>query len=154
MNIIARNKKAFFDYEILETYEAGIVLLGSEVKALRKTRVNLKDSFIKIIKAEAFVFGMHISCLETTNSYFRPKETRERKLLLHKKQIDKLFGNVSQNGLSIVPLKIYFNKHNRAKLEIALVRGKNLHDKRESIKRKILDREAQASMKNYAKGLL
>lgn len=153
MNIIARNKKAFFDYEILEEYEAGIVLLGSEVKALRKGRVNLKDSFVKIVKSEIFVFGMHISCLETTYVHFRPKEMRDRKLLLHRKQIDRLFGSVSKEGLSIVPLKIYFNKQNRVKVEIALVRGKNLYDKRESIKRKILDREALASMKNYSKGL-
>lgn len=152
MNIIARNKKALFDYEILETYEAGIALLGSEVKALRKGRVNLKDSFIKIVKGEAFVFGMHISYLETTYTYFKPNETRDRKLLLHRKQIDKLFGTVMQESLSIVPLKIYFNGANRAKLEIALVKGKNLHDKRESIKRKMLDREARANMKNYAKG--
>ncbi|MCE3036814.1 SsrA-binding protein SmpB [Helicobacter anatolicus] len=153
MNIIARNKKAFFDYEILEAYEAGISLLGSEVKALRKGRANLKDSFIKIIKGEAFVFGMHISFLETTYTYYKPSETRERKLLLHRKQIDKLFGSVMQEGLSLVPLKIYFNARNRAKIEIALVRGKNLHDKRESIKRKMLDREARMNMKNYAKGI-
>ena len=151
MKIIANNKKAFFDYEIIEKFEAGIVLFGSEVKALRQTRVNLKDSFVKIIKSEAFVFNMHISCLETAYAYYRPKETRERKLLLHRKQIDRLFGMVSADGLSIVPLRIYFNSKNRAKVEIALVKGKKIHDKRESIKRKMLDREAQASLKNYAK---
>lgn len=153
MNIIAKNKKAFFDYEILESYEAGLELLGSEVKALRKSRVNLKDSFVKIMKNEAFVFNMHISCLETTYAHYRPNETRERRLLLHRKQIDKLLGIVSEQGLSIVPLKIYFNSRNFAKLEIALVRGKKLYDKRESLKQKILNREAQASLKNYAKGL-
>ncbi|PAF52558.1 SsrA-binding protein SmpB [Helicobacter sp. 13S00477-4] len=153
MNIIARNKKAFFDYEILETLEAGICLLGSEVKALRKARVNLKDSFIKIIRSEAFLFGMHISYLETTNPYYKPNETRDRKLLLHKKQIDKLFGKVGLEGLSIVPLKIYFNQKNKAKVQIALVKGKNLYDKRQSIKKKILDREIAANLKNYNKGL-
>ena len=153
MKIIASNKKALFDYEIVESLEAGLVLLGSEVKALRKGRVNLKDSFVKIMKSEAFVFGMHISCLETTYSYFRPDEMRERKLLLHRKQIDKLFGSVSQDSFSIIPLKIYFDKRNRAKLEIALARGKKLHDKRESIKKRMLDREAQMSMKDYSKRL-
>ncbi|CBG40209.1 SsrA-binding protein SmpB [Helicobacter mustelae] len=153
MHIIARNKKAFFDYEILESLEAGIVLLGSEVKALRKGRVNLKDSFVKVVKGEMFMFGAHISYLETTYLYYKPNETRPRKLLLHRRQIDRLFGAVSQQGLSIVPLKIYFNARNHAKLEIALVRGKNLHDKRESIKRKMLEKEARANMKNYTKGL-
>ncbi|STP12835.1 SsrA-binding protein [Helicobacter mustelae] len=153
MHIIARNKKAFFDYEILESLEAGIVLLGSEVKALRKGRVNLKDSFVKVMKGEMFMFGAHISYLETTYLYYKPNETRPRKLLLHRRQIDRLFGAVSQQGLSIVPLKIYFNARNHAKLEIALVRGKNLHDKRESIKRKMLEKEARANMKNYTKGL-
>ncbi len=153
MKIIAKNKKAFFDYEIIESLEAGIVLFGSEVKALRKARVNLKDSFIKIIKAEAFVFGMHISCLETTYVYFKPNETRERKLLLHRKQIDRLFGKVSQDSYTLVPLKIYFNQQNRIKLQIALVVGKNLHDKRQSIKKRILDREAQMHLKDYSKRL-
>lgn len=150
--IVAKNKKAFFDYEILEKLEAGISLFGSEVKAVRQGRVNLKDSFVKIMKAEAFLFGMHISYLDTTNPHYKPNERRERKLLLHRKQIDKLFGQVSLQGLSIVPLKIYFNHKNKAKVEIALVKGKNLHDKRESIKKKILDKEALASLKNYYKG--
>ncbi|PAF41698.1 SsrA-binding protein [Helicobacter sp. 11S03491-1] len=149
---VAKNKKAFFDYEILESVEAGISLQGSEVKALRSGRVNLKDSFVKIVRNEAFVFGMHISYLGTTNPYYKPNERRDRKLLLHRRQIDKLFGQVSMQGLSIVPLRIYFNQRNKVKLEIALVKGKNLHDKRESIKKKILDREAEASLKNYYKG--
>ncbi len=153
MKIIARNKKAFFDYEILETYEAGLQLLGSEVKALRKGRVNLKDGFVKIIKNEAFVFNIHISFLETTSVYYRPNETRARKLLLHKKQIDKLLGAVSEKGLSIVALKIYFNARQFAKLEIALARGKKIHDKRESLKKKALDQEARMGFKNYIRGL-
>ncbi|WP_095274649.1 SsrA-binding protein SmpB [Helicobacter sp. 11S03491-1] len=152
MMFVAKNKKAFFDYEILESVEAGISLQGSEVKALRSGRVNLKDSFVKIVRNEAFVFGMHISYLGTTNPYYKPNERRDRKLLLHRRQIDKLFGQVSMQGLSIVPLRIYFNQRNKVKLEIALVKGKNLHDKRESIKKKILDREAEASLKNYYKG--
>ncbi len=153
MKIIANNKKAFFDYEILEKLESGIVLLGSEVKSIRFGRCNLKDSFVRIIKGEAFVFGMHISYLESINAYFRPDEKRARKLLLHRAQIDKWLGKVSQERLSIVPLSIYFNQKNKIKLQIALVKGKNLHDKRESIKRRILDKEAQASLKKFGKSL-
>ncbi|WP_288547007.1 SsrA-binding protein SmpB [uncultured Helicobacter sp.] len=153
MKLIAQNKKALFDYEILESLESGIVLLGSEVKSLRLGRCNLKDSFIKIIKQEAFAFGIHISFLSTTNPHFRPDEKRPKKLLLHRKQIDKWFGKASQERLTIVPLKIYFNQKNKVKLQIALARGKNLHDKRESLKKKILNKEAQASLKNYGKHL-
>lgn len=149
MKIVAKNKKAFFDYEILEKYEAGVVLSGSEVKSIRAERVNLKDSFIKIVKSEAFLFNAHISHLQTTHAFFKPNERRERKLLLHRKEIDKLLGKISIEGLTLVPLVLYFNKRNRVKIEIALAKGKNLHDKRETLKRKILDREAQMALKNY-----
>lgn len=149
MKIVAKNKKAFFDYEILEKYEAGVVLSGAEVKSIRAGRVNLKDSFIKIIKGEAFLFHAHISHLQTTHAFFKPNERRERKLLLHRKEIDKLLGKISQEGLTLVPLMLYFNKRNKVKIEIALAKGKNLHDKRETLKRKILDREAQMALKNY-----
>lgn len=149
MKIVAKNKKAFFDYEILEKYEAGMVLSGSEVKSIRAGRVNLKDSFIKIVKGEAFLFHAHISHLQTTHAFFKPNERRERKLLLHRKEIDKLLGKISQEGLTLVPLMLYFNKRNKVKIEIALAKGKNLHDKRETLKRKILDREAQMALKNY-----
>lgn len=149
MKIVAKNKKAFFDYEILEKYEAGVVLSGSEVKSIRAGRVNLKDSFIKIIKGEAFLFHAHISHLQTTHAFFKPNERRERKLLLHRKEIDKLLGKITMDGLTLVPLVLYFNKRNKVKIEIALAKGKNLHDKRETLKRKILDREAQMALKNY-----
>lgn len=149
MKIIATNKKAYHDFEIIEKYEAGIVLKGSEVKAIRAGRVNLKDSFIKIVKGEPFIFGMHISHLNTANPYYKPDEKRPRKLLLHKKEINKLIGKTSEKGYTIVPLKLYFNNKNLVKLEIALAKGKTLHDKREAIKRKIMDREAKAAMKNY-----
>lgn len=149
--LIAKNKKAYFDYEILETLESGIVLQGSEVKSIRAGRVNLKDSFIRIVHGEAFLFNAHISFLEHTYTYFKPNERRERKLLLHKKEIDRLLGSVSKESLSIVPLNIYFNQKNTIKLCIALVRGKKLHDKRESIKKKMLEREARANMKDYGK---
>ncbi|MCH5312930.1 MAG: SsrA-binding protein SmpB [Helicobacter sp.] len=151
--VFAKNKKAYFDYEILQTLESGIVLAGSEVKSIRAGRVNLKDSFVKIIKGEAFLFHAHISFLEHTYAYFKPNERAVRKLLLHKKEIDKLFGSVMQQGLGIVPLNIYCNQKNKIKLTIALVRGKKLHDKRESIKKKMLEREARANMKDYGKRL-
>ncbi|WP_104637827.1 SsrA-binding protein [Helicobacter felis] len=152
MREIARNKKAFFDYEILETLEAGIVLVGSEVKAIRAGRVNLKDNFVKIVRGEAFLFGMHISHLKTANIYYKPEETRVRKLLLHKKQLAKWFAQVGQQRLSIVALKLYFNQRNRAKLQIALVKGKKLHDKRESMKKKALEIDAKMALKNHSKG--
>ncbi len=149
MKVIATNKKAYHDFEILDKYEAGLVLEGSEVKAIRAGRVNLKDSFVKFVKGEPFVFGMHISHLDSSNPHFRPDEKRPRKLLLHKKEINKLLGKTSEKGYTVVPLRLYFNRKNLAKLEIALAKGKTLHDKREALKRKILDREARAAMKNY-----
>lgn len=145
--IVATNRKARHDYEILDRVEAGVSLIGSEVKALRESRANLKDSFVKIIRGEAFMMNAHISYLETTNPHFKPDERRPRKLLLHRKQIDKLFGKISQEGLTLVPLSLYFNERNYAKVEVALAKGKQQHDKRDSIKKRMLDREAQAAMK-------
>lgn len=147
--VIANNKKALFDFHILERLEAGIALSGSEVKAIRAGRVNLKDSFVKIIKGEAFLLNAHISYLETTNPHYKPDERRPRKLLLHRKQIDKLTGSVSTEGMTLVTLSIYFNERNRAKAEIALAKGKNLHDKRETLKKRILDREVKAALKEH-----
>lgn len=148
MKIIANNKKARFDYFIHQTLEAGIALKGSEVKAARQNRVNIKDSFVRIIKGEAFLFGAHFSHLETTNSHFRHDERRTRKLLLKRKEINKLFSQVSQKGFSIVPLTAYF-KRKKLKLQIALVSGKKLYDKRESLKQKTLKREAEMAMKKW-----
>jgi SsrA-binding protein len=146
---VAKNRKAFHDYEILERFEAGLSLKGSEVKALRAGRVNLKDSFVKIIKNEAFLLNAHISYFETTHSFYKPDERRDRKLLLHRKEIDKLIGKVAQDGLSIVPISIYFNHKNLAKVQIALAKGKKLHDKRETLKKRQADRDARSAMKNY-----
>ena len=148
MKIIANNKKAHFDYFIHQTLEAGIALKGSEVKAARQNRVNITDSFVRIIKGEAFLFGAHFSHLETTNSHFKPDERRTRKLLLKRKEISKLHGQVSQKGFSIVPLTAYFKRKN-LKLQIALVSGKKLYDKRESLKQKTLKREAEMAMKKW-----
>jgi len=148
IKIVTKNKKAFHDYEILEKLEAGIELLGSEVKSIRMGRVNLKDSYVRIIKGEVWVFGMHISFLESTNPHYKPDEKRPRKLLLHRKQIDKWYGKMKQEGLAIAPLMLYFNERNKAKLQIALAKGKKLHDKRETLKRKTAEREAKAAMKH------
>ena len=149
MKELAKNKKAFFDFEIIEGFEAGIVLKGSEVKALRAGRVNLKDSFVRIIKGEIFLLNAHIGFLENTNVHFRPDERAPRKLLMHKKQIDKLLGSVSTDGFTMVATKLYLNEKNKVKVHIALAKGKNLHDKRETIKRRQADKEARAAMKNY-----
>ena len=149
MEIIATNKKALYDFFILEKYEAGIELVGSEVKSIRAGRVNLKDSFVKIVNGEAFLFQAHISVLDTTKRYYKPDEKRPRKLLLHRKEIDKLFGKSQVGGMSIVALKLDFNKRNKAKLEIALAKGKNLHDKRESLKEKIQNREIAQTLKEF-----
>ncbi|MDD3324813.1 MAG: SsrA-binding protein SmpB [Sulfurospirillaceae bacterium] len=145
---IARNKKALFDYEILEKYEAGIQLQGSEVKAIRKGRVNLKDSFVKILKGEPFLIGAHISHLESVNSHFAPTERRDRKLLLHAKEIAKLDAKVNKDGLTIVALSVYLSDKNLVKLQIALAKGKALHDKREALKKKDAEREAKVAIKN------
>lgn len=149
MSISIKNKKASFEYFLLEQIEAGIVLAGSEVKAIRFGRANLKDSFCKIINHEVFIFQMHITHLESANIYFKPDEKRARKLLLHKSQINKLKGKMSVDGLSLIPLHLYFNKKGKAKILISLAKGKKLYDKREAIKTRELELEARASIKNY-----
>ncbi|EAI3516406.1 SsrA-binding protein SmpB [Campylobacter coli] len=149
MKIIARNKKALFDYGIIERFESGVVLKGSEVVALRAGRANLKDSFVRIIKGELFLLNAHISHLNTTHSYYKHEERAARKLLMHRKQIDKLLGKVSIEGYTLVVLDLYFNNKNKVKATLALAKGKNLHDKRESLKKKQADIEARSAMKNY-----
>lgn len=149
MKIIARNKKALFDYGIIERFESGVVLKGSEVVALRAGRANLKDSFVRIIKGELFLLNAHISHLSTTHSYYKHEERAARKLLMHRKQIDKLLGKVSIEGYTLVVLDLYFNNKNKVKATLALAKGKNLHDKRESLKKKQADMEARSAMKNY-----
>lgn len=140
--VIQDNKKARFDYEILETFEAGIVLTGSEVKSLRDKSVQLKDSYISFINDEAFLQNAHISPYKAS-SYNNHEPERLRKLLLHRDELEKIFGKIKEKGLSCVPLKIFFKK-GLVKLDIALVRGKKLHDKRETIK----NREASKKLKN------
>ncbi|MDD7358562.1 MAG: SsrA-binding protein SmpB [Eubacterium coprostanoligenes] len=127
-NTVATNKKAYHDYFVLEKYEAGIELFGTEIKSIRAGRVNLKDSFCSVDDGEMFVIGMHISPYEMGNRFNRDP-LRKKKLLLHKKEIMKLYGESQQQGLSIIPLELYI-KNGRAKLSIGLCKGKKLYDKR------------------------
>ena len=143
--VIARNKKAYHDYFILETYEAGIELYGTEIKSIRKGRVNLKDSFCSVDDGEMFAIGMHISPYEQGNIFNR-NPLRKKKLLLHKREIMKLFGQSREKGLSIVPLELYI-KNGRAKLEIGLCKGKKLHDKRDVA----AERDAQRTIERALK---
>lgn len=147
MKIIARNKKALFDYTILEKFEAGIELKGSEVVALRAGRANLKDSFARIIKGELFLLNAHISHLSTTHAHFKHDERRARKLLMHRKQIDKLLGKVSTDGVTLVVLELYFNAKNKVKATLCVAKGKQLHDKREALKKKQADLDAKMALK-------
>jgi len=147
INIIVQNKKARHDYEILEKFEAGLVLLGSEVKALRAKRANLNDAFCRFIKGELHIMNMHVAYLETTNRNFSRDTRIPRKLLLHKKQLEKIHLKIHRDGLTVVPLMIYFNEKNYAKVSIAVAKGKQLHDKRADLKAKTLDREAKQAMK-------
>ncbi len=144
---IATNKKALFDYYIEEKFEAGLVLKGSEVKSLRAGRVNLKDGFIKIVRGEAFVFNVHIGVLDTTHRYYAHEERGSRKLLLHKKQIDKMFKAVEKEGFTLVPLSIYFNDRNVAKMQVAIAKGKKLYDKRDDLKEKSIKRDIERALK-------
>ena len=146
MKIVSQNKKAYHDFFILDTYEAGIELKGTEIKSVRKGSVNLKDSFIRIKNDEAFIENMHIAPYEQGNR-FNHEPLRTRKLLLHKKQIKKLQKVVKENGLTIVPTKLYFNT-SKLKVEVALARGKKLYDKRQDLKEKDSKRDIERALKN------
>ena len=146
IKIIATNKKAYHEYFIDEVYEAGIMLLGTEVKSLRLGNVNIKESFCRIKNGELFINNMNISPYEQGNRE-NHEPTRMRKLLLHKIEIAKLARKVDERGLSLVPTKIYF-KNSLVKLEIGVGRGKKLHDKRETLKRKQADRETAKIIKD------
>lgn len=146
-NLVFKNRKAFHDFTIIETLEAGIMLEGSEVKAIRDGRINLKDSFVRIIKGEVFILNMHISHLSTTHTTYRPDERKDRKLLLHSKQIAKLYSKVTKDGITLIATKLYFNDKNMIKVEVATAQGKKLHDKREDLKAKTMQRETQQILK-------
>jgi len=142
--IITTNKKAYHDYFVDETYECGIALFGTEVKSIRQGGVNLKDSYCRIENGEIFVLGMHISPYEKGNIFNRDPY-REKKLLMHKKEILKLFGLVTQKGFALVPLSLYFSGKN-VKMEIGLCRGKKLYDKREVAAKKEADRQIEREL--------
>ena len=147
--IITTNKKAYHDYFVDDTYECGIALFGTEVKSIRQGGVNLKDSYCRIENGEIFVLGMHISPYEKGNIFNRDPY-REKKLLMHKKEIMKLFGLVTQKGFALVPLSLYFSGKN-VKMEIGLCRGKKLYDKREADAKKAAGREIERYSKNSLK---
>ena len=147
--LVANNKKAFHDYFIDETYEAGIALHGTEVKSLRMGKCSIKEAFIRIENGEVFVYGMHISPYEKGN-LFNKDPLRVKKLLLHKYEINKLSGRVAEKGYTLVPLQVYF-KDGRAKVEIGLARGKKLYDKRRDIAKKDQRREAEKEFKMSGK---
>ena len=128
--VIARNKKAFHDYHILETFEAGIVLTGTEIKSIRQGKVNLKDAYARIDKGELFIVGMHISPYEQGNR-FNADPTRTRKLLMHKREINRLLGQTKLKGLTLVPIDVHI-RNGFAKIQLALARGKKLYDKRQA----------------------
>jgi SsrA-binding protein len=142
---VATNRKAFSDYDILEKYEAGVVLTGSEVKSVRDGRVNLKDSYAQIKEGEMLVMNCHISPYSHANQ-FNHEPTRIRKLLLHKKEILRLMGKIKEKGLTVVPLRVYF-KGKHIKMEIALAKGKKIWGKREEKRRKAVDKEVRSAIK-------
>jgi SsrA-binding protein len=146
--VVATNRKAFFNYEILERAEAGIMLLGTEIKSVREGGLNFRDSFVEFRGGELFLVGCRIGPYSHGNLQNHPDD-RDRKLLLHKREILKLGGRATEKGLTIVPLRAYM-KNGRLKLEIGLGRGKRSHDKRETIRRRELDREARQMIKRQS----
>lgn len=146
MKIITQNRKAFHDYSIEETIEAGILLQGTEVKSLRDGKANLKDSYVIVKDGEVFLLNCHISPYSHGN-IMNHDPLRTRKLLLHKKEITKLQGKAAQKGYSLIPLKLYF-KNSHVKVEVGLARGKKQYEKRETIKKREADREIERAMKS------
>ncbi|HLQ39426.1 MAG TPA: SsrA-binding protein SmpB [Tetragenococcus sp.] len=145
--LVAQNKKARHDYTILETYEAGLALTGTEIKSIRSGRINLKDGFVRFTNGEAYLFNVHISPYDQGN-LFNHDPLRSRKLLLHRRQIDKLYGQAKNKGMSVIPLKVYI-KNGYAKVLIGLAKGKKEYDKRETLKRKDQERQIQRVLKDY-----
>jgi SsrA-binding protein len=147
---IANNKKAYHDYFIEETYEAGIVLTGTEVKSIRMGKINLKDSYAEVNNGEIFIYNMHISPYEKGN-IFNVDPVRKRKLLMHKKEIAKLLGYITQQGYTLIPTKLYINQRGLVKLQIGVAKGKKLYDKRDDIAKKEANRRIQQELKERQK---
>jgi SsrA-binding protein len=148
--LIAENRKAFFDYHVLETFEAGVQLLGTEVKGIREGKANLRDSFARVDNGEVWLYNAHINPY-SHRGYADHDPRRRRKLLLHKLEIRKLIGKTAVKGLTIVPLRMYF-KRGRVKVVVSLVRGKQTHDKRETIRQREVLRETRAAVKERSRG--
>jgi len=148
MKVITKNKKAFFNYEILDTFEAGIALLGSEVKSVRRGGVSLKESYAEIRDGEVFLLSCHISPYEPANR-LNHDPLRIRKLLLHRREIKRLTGKIKERGLTLVPTRVLISDRGLVKLEIALARGKRVHQKREVIRERDRDREMRREIKHY-----
>ncbi len=146
LETVARNKKAYHGYFVLESFEAGIELFGTEVKSVRQGKVNLKDAWCSIEKGEIYVNGMHISPYEFGNIFNRDP-MRKRRLLMHKREINRLYGQLKQQGLTLIPLSAYFNR-GRLKIQVGLCKGKKNYDKRESIARKDAEREAARELRS------
>src|SRR6187549_2180268 len=142
---VAENRKAFHDYHLLETFEAGLVLLGTEVKAIREGGVNLRDSFARVEDGEVFLYNVHIRSY-SHRGYADHEPLRRRKLLLHKREIRKLIGKTVEKGMTLVPVRMYFKK-GKVKIAVSLAKGKKDYDKRETIKRREVDRETRAAVK-------
>lgn len=147
VKIISKNRKARFNFEILESFECGIELKGTEVKSIRQSKINLSDGYASIDQGEVFLRQVHISPYEQGN-IFNVDPLRPRKLLLHKKEIARLIGETTQKGYTLVPLSVYL-KRGKVKIELGLARGKKLHDKRESLAKKDAERRIQRELKNY-----
>lgn len=145
---LVTNRKARHDYHILETYEAGIALAGTEVKSLRAGKGNLKDSYARVENGELLLYSMHISPYEKGN-IFNKDPLRTRKLLMHRREIDRLFGLVKEKGVTLIPLRVYLNERGRVKVELAVAKGKTLYDRREDIKQKDAEREMEKAFKDY-----
>lgn len=152
MKIVATNKKGYSNYDIIETLEAGISLLGNEVKSLRLGMVNLKDSYAVVKNGEVFLLNLHISPYPYSSPFERYDPERERKLLLHKKEIRKLYGKVKEKGLTLIPLEIYFNDRGKAKVKLALARGRKKWEKKEVIKEREIEKEIRRELKKRFKG--
>lgn len=146
MRVVAKNKKAFYNYEILENYEAGVSLQGSEVKSIREGRISLKESYAEIKGGEVFLVNCNISPYEAANR-FNHEPRRERKLLLHRREIKRLAGKIKEKGLTLIPTKVFFNDKGKVKIEVSLAKGRKAYEKREVIRERDRDREMRAELK-------
>lgn len=146
MKIVASNKKAYFNYEIIESMEAGIALLGSEVKSIREGRVSLKDSYAEIKNGEVFLLHMNISPYEQAN-IFNHEPLRDKKLLLHRQEIKRLIGKIREKGYTLIPTKVILNERGKVKVEVSLAKGKRTYEKKRAIKERELEREVRAELK-------